>query len=70
MAAIEVEVRRHEHIDKALKKLKRKMNAEGILKEIKERRYFQKPSEKKREKAAQARSRRAKEERDRDRGIM
>lgn len=57
-------------IDKALKKLKRIMTSEGILKELKERQYYTKPSERRRKKSAQARSRVAKENRMKDRGIM
>ena len=70
MAVIEVTVRRNDNIDRALKTLKRMMASEGILKEVKERRHFVKPSEKKRKKSAQARSRAAKEAKMKDRGLM
>ncbi len=38
-----------ENIEKALKRLKRKFNAIGTVKELRERESFRKPSEKKRE---------------------
>ena len=68
--SIEVKVRRNESIDKALRRLKRLMDAEGTLKEFKDKRYFEKPSEKKRQKKAQARIRARKEAKERDRGSM
>ena len=73
--SIDIEVKRDRgnntlEVDKALKKLKRAMASEGILKELKDRQYYTKPSERKRKKSAQARSRVAKENRMRDRGMM
>jgi small subunit ribosomal protein S21 len=50
---IEVEVR-DGNIDDALKVLKNKMSKEGILTEIKKRRSYEKPSEKKRRKHREA----------------
>ena len=50
---IEVEVR-DGNIDDALKVLKNKMSKEGILTEIKKRRCYEKPSEKKRHKHREA----------------
>lgn len=50
-------------LDKALKKLKRKMAAEGILKELKRRRRATKPSDQKRRKRMDAARRRRKRER-------
>ena len=50
---LEVEVR--DSVDKALKILKQKMSKEGILQEIKRRRYYEKPSVKRKRKAIQAR---------------
>ena len=44
----EVRIKKGEIIDKALRKLKKKMDKEGTLREIRNRRYFEKPSEKKR----------------------
>lgn len=50
-------------IDKALRKLKRKMSAEGVLKELKRRRRAMKPSERKRKKRVESARRRRKRER-------
>ena len=49
-------------LDKALKKLKRKMAAEGILKELKRRRRAIKPSAQRRRKQVEAARRRRKRE--------
>jgi small subunit ribosomal protein S21 len=45
---LEVEVR-DDDVMKAWRKLKKKLMKERVLEEVKERRYYQKPSEKKRE---------------------
>lgn len=42
-------VRDGEDISKALRKLKKKIESEGIIKELRDRQYYMKPSEKKRE---------------------
>lgn len=47
-------------IERAIKHLKRKMAAEGILREIKRRRNYMKPSVRKRKKIAEAARRRRK----------
>ena len=44
----EVKVRRGESVDKALRRLKKKLDKEGIMREIRAHRHFEKPSEKKR----------------------
>ena len=44
----------HGDIDKALRKLKKKVNNAGVIKELKEREYHQKPSEKRRVEKARA----------------
>ena len=46
---ITIEVRNN-NIEKALRVLKKKLNKDGMMKELKARQYFIKPSEKKREK--------------------
>ena len=46
-----VDVRRGEPLDRALRRLKRKLENEGILRELRERRHYEKPSEKRRKKA-------------------
>lgn len=57
-------------LDKALRKLKKAMDKEGIVKELRERQYFEKPGEKKRKKSARARSRARRDERLRNSGKM
>ena len=69
--SVSVKVRREEHgLDKALRKLKRIMDDAGVLKELKDRRYFEKPSVKRRKKKARALSRARKEAADNKRGII
>ena len=41
-------VRKGEDINKAIKRFKRKVEREGIMKEVKKRKYYMKPSVKKR----------------------
>lgn len=47
-------------VERAVKHLKRKMAAEGILRELKRRRHYMKPSVRRRKKAAEASRRRRK----------
>lgn len=47
-------------VERAVKQLKRKMASEGILRELKRRRHYMKPSVKKRKKSAEAARRRRK----------
>lgn len=47
-------------LERAIKHLKRKMASEGILRELKRRRHYMKPSVKKRKKEAEAARRRRK----------
>ncbi len=51
-----VEVGENEPIDKALRRLKKKIEREGILKILKMRKHYEKPSEEKRRKMRTARS--------------
>ncbi len=53
----EVKVRKGESVDKALRRLKKKLDKEGTMREIRAHRYYEKPSERKRRKAARARMR-------------
>ena len=53
----EIKVRKGESIEKALRRLKKKLDKEGIMREIRAHRHFEKPSEKKRRKAARSRMR-------------
>ena len=52
-----VQVGENEPIDKALKRLKKKIEREGILKILKSRKHYEKPSEKRRRKMRAARKR-------------
>jgi small subunit ribosomal protein S21 len=45
-----VEVKSNESLEKALRRFKRKIEREGILKQIKARKHYEKPSERKRRK--------------------
>jgi small subunit ribosomal protein S21 len=54
---VSVKVKKGETIERALRRLKKIMDKEGTLKDLRAHRYFEKPSEKKRRKAARARSR-------------
>lgn len=45
----EVKCRKREPIEKALRRLKKKMDKEGTMREIRNRRHFLKPSEAKRQ---------------------
>lgn len=47
-------------VEKALKILKRQMAKEGLLKELKKRKYYEKPSVKKKRKQIEARKKRTK----------
>lgn len=51
----EVRVGENEGLETALKRFKREIQREGILKEIKKREYYEKPSEKKKKKLQAAR---------------
>ena len=44
----EIKVKKGETIDRALRRLKKKLDKEGTLKEIRNRRHYEKPSEVKR----------------------
>ncbi len=48
MEATEVRLKKGEPIERALRRLKKKLDKEGTLKELRNRRHFEKPSEKKR----------------------
>ena len=54
-----VEVREHETLDNALRRFKRLLEREGILKLLKARKHYEKPSERRRREMRQALSRRA-----------
>ncbi len=54
---IQVKLRKGETVEKALKRLKKIMDKEGMMKQVRANRYFEKPSEKRRKKSARARAR-------------
>jgi small subunit ribosomal protein S21 len=49
------------NIEKALRNLKRKLEREGLLKEIRKRKFYQKPSVRKKLKRIEARKRKSKD---------
>ncbi|MDH4028174.1 MAG: 30S ribosomal protein S21 [Nitrospirota bacterium] len=49
-----------QNIEKAIKLLKREAEKEGLFKELKKRRYYEKPSEKRKSKQREAAKKRAK----------
>jgi small subunit ribosomal protein S21 len=53
----QVKVRKGETVEKALRRLKKILDKEGIMKEIRTHRYFEKPCEQRRRKEARARAR-------------
>lgn len=59
MAGIEIRVM-DGNIDKALRQLKKKMATEGLYREFKKRRHFEKPSERKKRKKSEATKRKRK----------
>lgn len=61
---MEVEVRNN-NVTKAMRILKKKIEREGILQEVRERQFFEKPSEKKRREKKQNIRRHKKAERER-----
>ena len=58
-----VRVRKNEDIMKAVRRFKRKVENEGIMREVKKRRYYLKPSDAKKMKRAAAAKRRRKQAR-------
>lgn len=48
MEATEVRLKKGEPVERALRRLKKKLDKEGTLKELRNRRHFEKPSERKR----------------------
>lgn len=56
---VQIKLKKGESVEKALKRLKKILDKEGMMKQIRANRYFEKPSEKKRRKAARARARAA-----------
>lgn len=51
----EIRLKKGESVEKALRRLKKRIDREGILKEVRNHRHFEKPSEKRRRKMKMAR---------------
>ena len=51
----EIRLKKGESVDKALRRLKKKIDREGILKKVRSQRHFEKPSARKRRKMKAAR---------------
>jgi small subunit ribosomal protein S21 len=47
----EIEVKKDESFESALRRFKKKIEQEGVLREVRDRKYYEKPSERKRKKA-------------------
>jgi small subunit ribosomal protein S21 len=47
----EVEVKKDESFESALRRFKKKIEQEGILREVRDRKYYEKPSERKRKRS-------------------
>jgi len=57
---VRVRVRKNENTEKAMRRFKRKVEREGIMRDIKKKRYYKKPSVRKKEKRKLAEKRRRK----------
>ncbi len=51
----QVEVKKDESFESALRRFKKKIEQEGILREVRDRKHYEKPSERKRKKAKSGR---------------
>jgi small subunit ribosomal protein S21 len=56
-SVIQVRIKKGETVDRALKRLKKVLDKEGLMREIRNHRYFEKPSEQRRREKARARIR-------------
>lgn len=54
---IQIKLKKGEAVERALRRLKKIMDKEGMMKQLRATRFYEKPSEKKRRKSARARSR-------------
>ena len=61
---VEVKLEENDRLDWALKKFRRKVKQSGLLKDLKKRRFYEKPSEARKRKKAAARRRNARRARD------
>ena len=51
----QIEIKKDESFEAALRRFKKKIEQEGILREIRDRKHYEKPSERKRKKARRTR---------------
>lgn len=56
-----IEIIVNQNLEKAMRVLKRKLIREGVFKELKSRRFYEKPSEKKKRKSKEAQKKKRKE---------
>lgn len=61
---VEVHLEENDRLDWVLKKFRRKLKQSGLFKDMKKRRYYEKPSEARKRKKAAARRRNARRSRD------
>ena len=54
----QIEVKKDESFESALRRFKKKIEQEGILREVRDRKHYEKPSERKRKKAKSSKTRR------------
>lgn len=54
---IHIKMKKGEQVERALKRLKKIMDKEGLMKQLRNGRYFEKPCEKRRKKSSRARIR-------------
>ena len=48
---IEIKIRKNEPVDRAIRRMKKKLDRENIIKDVRAKRYYEKPCEKRRRKA-------------------
>jgi small subunit ribosomal protein S21 len=48
--SIEIKIRKNEPVDRAIRRMKKKLDRENIIKGVRAKRYFEKPCEKRRRK--------------------
>ena len=49
--SIEIKIRKNEPVDRALRRLKKKLDRENVIKDVRAKRYYEKPCERRRRKA-------------------
>jgi len=59
-----IEIKKGEHLEKALRKFKAKIRREGVIDEIKKREFYEKPSQRRRKKEEAAKRREARRRRE------